>query len=96
MLEERIEYKLDINLGNSTISLCRVSVILKDGVEQSRNNHRSAFYPGQIDEVKSFMGVGDDNPTIIYLNSIWTPEVIQAYNDMLAQLAQQEQESINQ
>lgn len=90
MLEEQIQYKVEVNLGNNTVSICQVTNILKDGVLLSSSNHRQSFTPGQIEDVKLFMNAGDDSPTIIYLNSIWTPEVIQAYNDFLAQLAAQE------
>lgn len=92
MLEERIELIIDnINVTNKTISIARDSVVYNNGVEIARNRHRQAFVPGQIEDVKQYTGWGDSEPSIIYLNSMWTQEVIDDYNAMLAALTAQEQ-----
>ena len=74
----------DINPILKTVSVAIDTVINKDDVEIARSRHRCAFVPGQIEEVKAYTGLSDESPEIIYLNSIWTPEVIQAYNDLIA------------
>lgn len=84
MLEQRTEYKVEINFSNLTISVAKITIILNDGVELSRSIHRAAFVPGEVQLVKIEMGIGDGDPFIVFLNAIWTPEVVQAYNDMLA------------
>lgn len=68
----------DINPNDKTVSVAIVTLILKDGVELSRSEHRCAFAPGQIDAVKAYIGA-DSSPEIDYLNAIWTKDVISAY-----------------
>lgn len=77
MLTENILLPIfsDINPNTKTVSIAKVTVILRDGVEVSRSEHRCAFYPGQIDAVKVYIGA-DSSPEIDYLNAIWTQEVI--------------------
>lgn len=91
MLEERQEIIIDnINVTTKTISIAKDTVVLRDGVEITRDRNRCAFFPGQIAEVKAYMGVDDSAPEIVYLNAIWTQEVIDAYNAYLEQLAAQQ------
>lgn len=81
MLTEQILSPIfsDINPNNKTVSVAIVTAILKDGVEISRSEHRRAFGPGQIEDVKDYIGV-NSSPEIDYLNAIWTQDVIDAYN----------------
>lgn len=86
MLEERVEITIDnINANTKTISIASDTVVLRDGIEIARSRNRCAFYPGQIADVKVFTGWNDATPEVIYLNAIWTPEVIAAYQDLLNQ-----------
>lgn len=75
----------DINPNTKTISVAMDSVIKKDGVEVSRNRHRCAFVPGDIEGVKSYTGLSDDSPEIVYLNAIWSADVIAAYQASIAE-----------
>lgn len=92
MLEQRIEFLIDnINVTNKTISIAKDTVIYNDNVEIARTRHRQAFYPGQIEDVKLYMDLDNSAPEIIYLNSVWTQEVVDSYNAMLAALAAAEE-----
>lgn len=75
--------RLEINQDNKTISIRLDTVIKENNVELSRSCHRCAFVPGQIEDVKNYLGV-EDSPEIQYLNSIWTPQVIADYEAMIA------------
>jgi len=79
------QFNLDIE--NKTISLAFETVIEENGEELARKRHRCAFVPGDIEKVKQFMGLGDTNKHIKYINSIWTQAVIDRYQ---AKLAEQE------
>lgn len=65
-----------------TVSVLKRSLLLRDGVEISRDDLRCAFAPGDIEAVKTFIGL-TESPEITYLNAIWTQEAIDAYNAML-------------
>lgn len=85
MLIEQIIIQIDnINATLKTLSIHKILAILKDGVEISRGNpHSCCFYPGQIEEVKTFTGWDESSPEIIYLKSIWTQDIIDAYVQMI-------------
>lgn len=94
MLTEQTIIQIDnIDTSLKTLSIHKILIILRDGVEISRGNpHSCAFYPGQIAEVKAFTGWDDTSPEIIYLKSIWNQEIIDAYLDMISA---QQQNPIN-
>lgn len=69
----------DIDPNTKTISVAIDSVLRRDGVIVARSRDRRAFTPGQIQDVRAYIGV-DESPEIDYLNAIWTQEVIDAYN----------------
>lgn len=73
----------DINPNTKSVSVAMDTVIKRDGVEVSKERHRCAFVPGDIEGVKSYTGLADDAPEIVYLNSIWSKEVIDAYQASL-------------
>lgn len=80
--EERLMPIFDsIDPNNKTISILIVTLIKRDGVEISRENHRQAFVPGDIEAVKEYIGV-TESPEITYLESIWTQEAIDAWNGL--------------
>lgn len=84
MFEEMTEYKIDnINVTNKTISIARDDVVKKDGVEIARQRHRRAFVPGDIEAVKEYTGFTSDSPEIIYLNLVWTDQVIKRHKKTL-------------
>lgn len=91
-----IEYILDtINLTTRTCSLVKYEVFFDvNGKEVARSKpHRCAVVPGEVDKVKEFMGIKKEESAPFLenvLNSLWTPEVISAYE------AQQEDYRINQ
>lgn len=71
----------DISPTTKTVSISLIIVFKNDGVEVGRNPpHTRAFVPGQIEDVKEYIGV-TDSPEITYLNSIWTQAVIDAWNE---------------
>lgn len=69
----------DLNPNTKTVSIAIDSIIKKDGEVIARNRSRRAFVPGQIEQVKDFIGL-QESPEIIYLESIWTQDVIDNYN----------------
>jgi len=73
----------DINSNNYSMSVAIDTVIKRDGVIISRSRDRRAFVPGQIEDVKSYTGM-TEGPEIDYLNAIWTQQVINDYNAMIA------------
>lgn len=72
-----------INPNTKTISIMKESIIEEDGVEISRTNHRCAFAPGDIEEVKKYM-VCEKCPELDYLQAIWTDDVVKAYKESIA------------
>lgn len=84
MLTEQVQIILDsINTTTKTISIAKDTVVFRDGVEISRERHRTAFVPGQIEEVKTYIGE-TSSPEIDYLNAIWTEQAIADYQTLLA------------
>jgi hypothetical protein len=85
MLTEQLEIMIDnINASNKTISVAKDTIVLRDGVEISRSRHRCAFAPGDLDAVKAYTGFTDASPEIVYLNAIWTPDVVSEYQALIA------------
>ena len=80
MYIELNEINIDsINVTNKTISISKDVIVKKDSQEIARSRHRQAFVPGDIDAVKEYTGLVDESPEIVYLNAIWTQDVIDAY-----------------
>ena len=70
-----------INATTKTISVQKQVIIKNDDVIIAMGApERRAFVPGEIEEVKLYTGWDDTTPEIIYLNSIWTQEVINEWN----------------
>lgn len=85
MLTKEIKLsKFEVNPENKTISIRKDEIIKENDVELARKSHRCAFVPGELDKVKEYMGL-EDGPEIAYLESLWTEEAIQAYQDILGQ-----------
>lgn len=75
----------NINTMTKTISIRKQTIFVDNGAEVARSEPwRRAFVPGEIEAVKEVTGWNDSTPEVIYLNSIWTQEVIDAYNAMIA------------
>jgi hypothetical protein len=72
----------DINPNNKTVSIAIETVIKKDGIQIAKSRERRAFVPGQIEDVKKYIGQ-TQSPEISYLDSLWTDSVITAYSDSL-------------
>jgi hypothetical protein len=75
---ERQEYKLEILPPYSIIQCRRADIIEKDGVEVGRSYHRHVRCPG--DDVS-----GDCAELQAVASSLWTPEVIAAYQASLSE-----------
>ena len=74
-----------------TVSVLIRTVYKDNGVIVSSNDMRRAFVPGEIEGVKEWIGL-QESPEISYLESVWTPEVIQAYEQAKAEALGQSQE----
>ena len=61
----------DINPNTKSVSVAIDTLIMRDGVEVSKERHRRAFVAGELEAVKEYTGLGDDAPEIIYLKAIW-------------------------
>jgi hypothetical protein len=62
---------------NNTIQVRTATIIEKDGVEISRSFHRHVVSPGE--------DVSNEDPKVQAIaNTIWTPEVIAAYQALIA------------
>lgn len=83
MITERVLPALftDIDALYKTVSICKRTQIIKDGSVISESRDRRAFVPGQIEDVKTYLGV-TDSPEINYLNDVWTSEVIENYQSL--------------
>jgi hypothetical protein len=73
------EVKIDqITVTENGIVLAReVTRVLEDGVELSKQYHRSSFIPNQH-------MTGQDTSVIAICNVAWTPEVVSAYAAQVA------------
>lgn len=85
MITETTQIIIDnINTTNKTISIKKETSIERDGIEIARTEPwRKAFVPGEVEDVKELTGWTDESPEVVYLNSIWTQEVIDAYNYLI-------------
>lgn len=81
LTEETIHSFHDMNPQTKTISVTLVTIVKRDGIEIARSSNTRAFQPGDIEEVKSYIGV-TESPEITYLESIWTQEAIDAWNNL--------------
>jgi hypothetical protein len=63
-----------------------LETIITDDIigEEFRRIKGNEFVPGQVEDVKSWAGVGNQNPYIVFLNAIWTPAVIATYQASIA------------
>lgn len=68
----------DVNPETKTISIALDTIVKKDGKIVSKSRNRRAFVPGDIEEVKKYLGVSS-SPEVTYLESLWTKAVIDAY-----------------
>ena len=74
----------DLNPNTKAVSVAMDTVIERDGVEVSKSRDRRAFVPGDIEGVKAYSGLDDKSPEIVYLNAIWSAEVIAAHQALVA------------
>ena len=63
---------------NSIVMYREATSILEDGVEISKTYHRSSLIPGQ-----NLTGVPDR--VVAICNTVWTPEVIVTFQQLLSQ-----------
>lgn len=62
----------------NTVQVRTATVIAKDGVELTRTFHRHVVSPGE--------DISNEDPKVQAIaNAIWTPEVIAAYQALMAQ-----------
>jgi hypothetical protein len=82
MLEKTQRFTVNnLNISTKTLSISRFDVISEDGLEISVSQpHTQGFAPGDIEVVKDYIGI-TESPEITYLESVWTPEVIQSWLD---------------
>lgn len=77
--KSKVLKKFEIDCENKTVSIVFDIIIYDDGGELARTKHRRAFAPGQIELIKTWAGVGDQNVFIQFLNNYWTQQVIDDY-----------------
>jgi len=71
MLTEELGYKMEV-LEDGQIQICKISHILRDGIEISRALHRHVLEPGQ--------DIADQNAKVKAIaGAVWTKEVIDKY-----------------
>jgi hypothetical protein len=75
--EKSVVDKIEVLL-NGSIQVRQRNQILKDGTEIAATYHRHVLSPG--DDL-----TGQDLRVVAIAEATWTPEVIQAYQDMLAE-----------
>lgn len=79
---------LDIDIETLCVSISLQTIISEDGIELTRSpRHRKAFAPGNLEDVKAYTGMGDSDPQIKYLSTVWTSKVINDYKTGLDRLA---------
>lgn len=81
LIRKEIPVKMEIDLENNTVSVRKDYVIVDDATGEvvARDLHRRAFIPGDLEKVKSYIQK-QSGKEIDFLEKMWTPEVIEAYN----------------
>ena len=74
---ERHEHKIEVIPPYNILQCRRADIVLKDGVEVGRTYHRHVKVPG------SDM-TGECDEMQVVANALWTPEIIDAYQTMIA------------
>jgi hypothetical protein len=77
---ERQEYKVEVLPPYSILQVRRADIVEKDGVEVGRTYHRHVCVPGT--DVS-----GDCAEVQAIAGALWTTEVVDAYNTMIASQA---------
>jgi hypothetical protein len=78
LTKETVADKIEV-LEMGQIQVRTVMRVLEDGSEISSSYHRETLEPGQ--------DLTDQDPKVVAIaNATWTPEVISAYEDMIAAL----------
>lgn len=65
--------RFDVNGSNLTVSIA-YDIIITDSVdgEVARQEFRGSFASGEVELVKTFTGISNNqNPYIVFLNSLW-------------------------
>ena len=84
MLTKEVQLsKFEVNTNTKTLSIRLDTVIKENDIVISRAPDRRAFVPGDIAGVKEYIGSADC-PEVVYLESIWTDEVIAEYKESIA------------
>lgn len=76
--KKQVLKKLEVDLENNTVSIRLDNIIEEDGAEISRQCHRCAFVPGEIEKVKEYLGI-TTGKEITFLKSLWSPAVVADY-----------------
>jgi len=81
LTKSKLVKSFQVDLELNTISIT-YQIIITDSIEGelARKDFNKAFVPGQTQLVKDFTNAPNSHPAIIFLNSIWTQAVIDAYN----------------
>ncbi len=76
LTKQTVTDKIEV-LENGTIQVRCATRIDEDGTTLSSSFHRHTLSPGQ--------DLTDQDPKVVVIaNATWTPEVVTAYNDMIA------------
>ena len=74
---ERTEHKIEIIPPYNILQCRRADIVEKDGKEVGRTYHRHVKVPG--DDM-----TGECDEMQVVANALWTPEIIDAYQTMIA------------
>jgi hypothetical protein len=77
IIKEIILTSFDVNPARKFVSVEHQTILTEDGEELSRGVHRCTFMPGQMDKLIECLGA--ESLEVAYMSSIWTPEVVAAY-----------------
>ena len=83
LTKETVTDKIE-TLENGTIQVRTATRVLEDGAVLSSSFHRHVLTPGQ-DLTGTDTETAQDPKVVAIANAVWTPEVVTAYNDMIAQ-----------
>lgn len=72
---------IDINMGSKIVSIALDIKIIEEGTTLVESRHRCTFAPGQIEDVKKYIGKKTGSE-ITMLKSLWTKEAIEEHKKL--------------
>ncbi len=69
---------------DGSFTLRKENCFYVDGIKKGSDSEVLSFVPGQYEELAKFLG-SKESPEYNLVVSRWTPEILQAYKDLIAQ-----------